>query len=251
MSALSYLCEYESNSDDSDSDLNSPKRLKRSKLPVPNLSKVAVVPSDSHEDNAVLHEGRKRSFPHVRGNWATFVYVNYHVDTLFDLIAKLQEVVAANIGQCHHCEDFHISLSRTFVLKYHLISPFSTSLQKTVSGIDSFHLGFAAVKIYCNEENSRTFISLDVDPLTQRHLLNLTKKVDGVLNEFQLPTFYETPSFHMSVLWVNGNKKLELESILEELNELFYENIEKSPKTFLVDTVNCKSGNKYFQYSLS
>lgn len=48
----------------------------RSKLPVPNLSKVAVVPSDSHEDNAVLHEGRKRSFPHVRGNWATFVYVN-------------------------------------------------------------------------------------------------------------------------------------------------------------------------------
>lgn len=55
----------------------------------------------------------------------------------------------------------------------------------------SFHLGFAAVKIYCNEENSRTFISLDVDPFTQRHLLNLTKKVDGVLNEFQLPTFYE------------------------------------------------------------
>lgn len=55
----------------------------------------------------------------------------------------------------------------------------------------------------------------------------------------------------MSVLWVNGNKKLELECILEELNELFYEDIEKSPKTFLVDTVNCKSGNKYFQYSLS
>lgn len=55
----------------------------------------------------------------------------------------------------------------------------------------SFHLGFAAVKIYCNEENTRTFISLDVDPLTQKHLLNLTKKVDRVLNEFQLPTFYE------------------------------------------------------------
>lgn len=29
MSALSSLCEYESNSDDSDSDLSSPKRLKR------------------------------------------------------------------------------------------------------------------------------------------------------------------------------------------------------------------------------
>ncbi|CAD0200836.1 unnamed protein product [Chrysodeixis includens] len=243
MSALSSLCEYESNSDDSDSDLSSPKRLKRSKLPVPNLSKVAVVPLDSHKDDAVLHEGRKRSFPHVRGNWATFVYVNYHVDTLFELIEKLQEVVTARIGLCHHCENFHISLSRTFVLKYHLISPLSTSLQKALSGIDSFHLGFAAVKIYSNDENSRTFISLDVDPFAQKHLLNLTKKVDVVLNEFQLPTFYEKPSFHMSVLWVNGNKKSELESILEELNELFYENIEKSPASFLVDTVNSKSGN--------
>lgn len=68
----------------------------------------------------------------------TFIHISFsdHVDTLFELIAKLQKVVAANIGLCHHCEDFHISLSKTFVLKYHLISPFSTSLQKTVSGLD-------------------------------------------------------------------------------------------------------------------
>lgn len=47
----------------------------RPKLPVPNLSKVAVVPSYEHKDNPELHGGRTRSFPHVRGNWATFVYV--------------------------------------------------------------------------------------------------------------------------------------------------------------------------------
>lgn len=47
----------------------------RKKLPSPDLSKVRVVPSDLHVDEPELHGCRKRSFPHVRGNWATFVYI--------------------------------------------------------------------------------------------------------------------------------------------------------------------------------
>lgn len=48
----------------------------RSKYPVPNLSKVPVVALETHQDDPQLHGGRSRSFPHLRGNWATFVYVN-------------------------------------------------------------------------------------------------------------------------------------------------------------------------------
>lgn len=47
----------------------------RLKLPAPDLSKVTVVLSETHVDNPEVHGGRARSFPHVRGNWATFVYV--------------------------------------------------------------------------------------------------------------------------------------------------------------------------------
>lgn len=57
--------------------------ISRSKLPTPDLSKVAVVPADDHVDDAELHGGRTRSFPHVRGDWATFVYVQCKYGFLF------------------------------------------------------------------------------------------------------------------------------------------------------------------------
>ncbi|CAH0694122.1 unnamed protein product [Spodoptera exigua] len=186
MSSLSYISEeYGSNSEDSDTDTIG-HGITRPKLPTPDLSKVAVVPSDTHIDDPQIHGGRSRSFPHVRGNWATFVYVNW----------------------------------------------------------------FAAVKVYCNEDKSRTFISLDVDPFSHKNLSNVSKKVDDVLTEFQLPTFYKEPSFHMSLLWTNGDKQSELDTIIDTLNDLLLQEIEKELRTVLIDTINCKSGNKYFQYSL-
>ncbi|XP_047026512.1 U6 snRNA phosphodiesterase 1 [Helicoverpa zea] len=250
MSGLSYICdEYGSNSEDSDTDKG--QEFDRPKLPAPNLSKVVVVASHTHTDNPELHGGRSRLFPHVRGNWASFVYVNYdQIDAVCNLIDKLEEVVVTKSESCHRCDDFHISLSRTFVLKYHFISAFSSSLHKCLANTESFHLGFGAVKIYCNEDCSRTFISLEVDPFAQKHLQEISNKVDQVLTEFQLPPFYENPSFHMSILWVNGDKKFELESILDELNEILSQEVEKSLHAVLVETINCKSGNKYFQYKL-
>lgn len=245
--------EYGSNSEDSDTDTIDHGTNKRPKLPTPDLSKVAVVPSDTHFDDPQLHGGRLRSFPHVRGNWATFVYVNYHhhTEAVFNLLKKIEEVVLTKVDTCHRCDDLHISLSKTFVLKYHLISTFSSSLQKVLSTVESFDIGFAAVKVYCNEDQSRTFLSLDVDPFSHKNLLNVSKKVDDVLTEFQLPTFYEDPSFHMSLLWTNGNKKSELDTIIDTLNDLLLQEIEKDLSTVLIDTINCKSGNKYFQYSLA
>ncbi|KAF9419018.1 hypothetical protein HW555_004345 [Spodoptera exigua] len=252
MSSLSYISEeYGSNSEDSDTDTIG-HGITRPKLPTPDLSKVAVVPSDTHIDDPQIHGGRSRSFPHVRGNWATFVYVNYHHQTevVLNLLKRFETVISTKVDTCHRCDDLHISLSKTFVLKYHLISTFSSSLQKVLSTVESFDIGFAAVKVYCNEDKSRTFISLDVDPFSHKNLSNVSKKVDDVLTEFQLPTFYKEPSFHMSLLWTNGDKQSELDTIIDTLNDLLLQEIEKELRTVLIDTINCKSGNKYFQYSL-
>lgn len=49
--------------------------LSRPKLPVPNLSNIVNILADDHADNPELYQGRIRRFPHVRGNWATFVYI--------------------------------------------------------------------------------------------------------------------------------------------------------------------------------
>lgn len=250
MSALSYLSEYGSNSEESDSELNT--NGQKNRLPTPDLNKVPVVPVYKHKDNPDLHGGRLRSFPHIRGNWASYVFARYlDLDALYELLEKLEETVSTKVESCHRCDDFHITLSKTVVLQYHLISSFSSSLQKNLKHLESFDLGFTSVKIYCNDEKSRTFISLEVDPFAQKYLLNISKTVDEILNEFQLPTFYKDPSFHMSVLWVNGDKKSELNSILESMNDILLQEIDKSLKSVLVDTINCKIGNKSFQYSLS
>lgn len=54
----------------------------------------------------------------------------------------------------------------------------------------------------------------------------------------------------MSILWVNGNKKREVEDILENLNDIVDQEIGKSIQNVIIKQVQCKSGNKLFQFSL-
>ncbi|XP_030036101.1 U6 snRNA phosphodiesterase isoform X3 [Manduca sexta] len=248
MSGLAYLGEYGSDSEDSVSDL---EETRRNKFPVPDLSHIPVVPSDTHEDNPKLHGGRKRSFPHVRGNWPSYVYVNYpQNDILINLINKLKSIASSQGSFWVICEDLHISLSKTVILLYHWISSFNTSIQKSLSTIESFELGFSGVKVLCNEDSTRTFIVLEVDCFSQKQLHLITKEIDKVLSEFNLPLFYDKPSFHMSVLWVNGNKKKEIVKFIDKFNDLLVSELNKDLKTVLVDKISCKIGNKYFQYNL-
>lgn len=54
----------------------------------------------------------------------------------------------------------------------------------------------------------------------------------------------------MSILWVNGNKKRELEDIGENLNDIVAQEIGKSLQTVVVNQVQCRTGNKLFQFIL-
>lgn len=54
----------------------------------------------------------------------------------------------------------------------------------------------------------------------------------------------------MSILWINGDKKRELENIVENLNDIVAQETGKSLQNIIVNQVLCKSGNKLFQYSL-
>ncbi|XP_049874069.1 U6 snRNA phosphodiesterase 1 [Pectinophora gossypiella] len=251
MSGLAYICGYGygSNSDESDCEYV-PIDRKRQKLPTPDLSKVSIVPQDEHVDDPELHGGRSRSFPHVRGNWATFIYIKYLEGELQNLVDKLQTATSFIDNSCQKCKDIHVSLSRTVVLTYHLITPFSISIQTALKNVESFELGFDSVKVYCNEEKTRTFIALKADCASNQYLQKITKIVDEVLLEYKLEPFYEDPSFHMSILWVNGNKQKELTTIIQDLNHIVAEEIGRSLKSVLVNKLHCKSGNKHFQYFL-
>lgn len=61
--------------------------------------------------------------------------------------------------------------------------------------IFSFELGFESVEVYCNEEKTRTFIALKADFIAHRQLIDITKKIDKILEDFKLPQFYHVSKF--------------------------------------------------------
>lgn len=57
-----------------------------------------------------------------------------------------------------------------------------------------FGIAFNSVKIYCNEDRTRTFLGINID-VGQDSLMQIVNNLDGCLNEFNLPTFYDVISF--------------------------------------------------------
>lgn len=132
----------------------------------------------------------------------------------------------------------------------------------------SFCLEIVGIKIYCNDDKSRSFIALKVDHNSSQHLQRIVKQIDRVLKDFHLPEFYEVdnfflwyppclisfilmkvtyflqdPSFHLSILWTHGDKVKVLETALKDFTSEIH-------KSVIVDRVNCRIGNKYYQYLL-
>lgn len=55
----------------------------------------------------------------------------------------------------------------------------------------SFIVSFNHLKVYTNAERTRTFLALKVDELYFKKMLNILQKIDQVMKDFKLATFYE------------------------------------------------------------
>ncbi|XP_044748014.1 U6 snRNA phosphodiesterase [Coccinella septempunctata] len=256
-SALQLLAYYGNDGESSDEDVPGPnvstkRRFKeevRQRLPVPECMK--KIDSPTWIDDPSEHQGRIRSFKHERGNWATFVYVPCESH---NGITSLQESIIKCIPEVpiQKVEDLHLSLSKTVILKYHWIHPFMNSIKERISHYRRFVLTIGNLKVYCNEEKTRTFIGLEV---TSAHdtLHALIKELDICLSEFKLPPFYQDPSFHISILWCVGDLQSKLDSYLPHFNLMLNKVMTEYSEQIWYIPVNylfCKTGNKKFQFPL-
>lgn len=227
------LVNYSSSSEESEI-LPSPK--KRRKLPVPFEKDKTVRKEDS-----IQHEGRTRQVEHVEGNWASHIFFQpkqEFLNKLKDFFNRIQE----KFSDIKTVESPHISLSKMFILKHHWIDNFFNVLFKTVT-FKEFHIEFSIKLTYlANEDKSRHFACLLIDDSYKDTLIKLIHLIDGALNEFELPTYYENPILHMSVFWkLNEFSEEEREEISSELQELM---ISRQNLLTLVDKVTFKTGNK-------
>lgn len=148
-------------------------------------------------------------------------------------------------------EEFHLSLSQSVVLRHHWILPFVQVLKDRMASCQRFFFTANRVKIYTNQEKTRTFVGLEVSS-GHAQFLDLVSQVDGVMKEFDLTTFYQDPSFHVSLAWCVGDARLQLEGqCLQELQEIVdqFEDSEMLLRV-LANQVRCKSGNKFFSVPL-
>ncbi|XP_044787872.2 U6 snRNA phosphodiesterase isoform X2 [Bubalus bubalis] len=251
------------------------------RLPVPD-SVLHMFPGteDGPVDDSAKHGGRVRTFPHERGNWATHVYVPYEArEEFLDLLDALLCHAQTYVPRLVRMEAFHLSLSQSVVLRHHWILPFVQALKDRVASFQRFCFTADQVKIYTNQEKTstsertahsfilqnwfstswcqrlavhcRTFVGLEVTS-GHAHFLDLVAEVDRVMEEFDLSTFYQDPSFHISLAWCVGDARLQMEGpCLQELQGIVdeFEDSEMLLRAY-AEQIRCKSGNKFFSMPL-
>ncbi|GAB5368085.1 hypothetical protein AAMO2058_001287800 [Amorphochlora amoebiformis] len=184
------------------------KKTSGSKPSLPLPSQVSEMFRDD-EDNPEEHQGRKRSFKHVVGNWPLHVYIPVEkkgfVNEFTSKIAtKIQKEISKHkmAPKLIESKELHISLSRPLALRRHQIYPFIHDLRKRVLLLQKKPLPITLkdVYLYENNEKTRVFYSLDTTIGTSE-ILELIQATDEAVSIFDLQTYYENPRPHMTLAW--------------------------------------------------
>lgn len=174
-------------------------------------------------DNNEAHEGRVRSFPHQRGNWASYVYVSCKClksffekkklivfisgpinDSIVELQNNIKNIVKSINGlEINLFEKSHISLTRTIVLQHHWIDIFKTSIVEQLKDVKSKSIDLNNLMFYSNDEKTRTFIGINITLESDMNYLNdLVRRMNICLSDFKLPPYYEVYLQILTILFI-------------------------------------------------
>ncbi|KAK2062409.1 hypothetical protein LY76DRAFT_537088, partial [Colletotrichum caudatum] len=188
----------------------------------------------STADDPNLHQGRKRTIPHIVGNWPSHVYIEWHPDAdQHSLLAGFLEQVKPLLGlqklyplltsDLNAPLPLHISLSRPLSLTKAQKDSFLSSLASALSSATgNFALSPRGVGFFKSPDSDRAFLVLRVaDPAASRdsastsgknpHLRTLLTRTNAVALRFNHPALYQAhatelvdDAFHVSIGWTFG-----------------------------------------------
>eukprot|EP00041_Stephanoeca_diplocostata_P017759 m.364995 g.364995 ORF g.364995 m.364995 type:complete len:314 (+) comp20809_c0_seq7:123-1064(+) len=144
-----------------------------------------------------------RSFAHVRGNWPTHVSIELEMDDDFpevlNLLSKELQHIDPQISGVSQAKKLHVSISRTVVLRLHLIDNVVSKLREALQSVSRFKMQTTSLQHYVNENVTRGFLALRCFSTTGA-LSRIVDRIDMVFKSFGLPKYYEQRSFHASLL---------------------------------------------------
>jgi hypothetical protein len=151
----------------------------------------------------------------------------------------------------HEIEEPHVSLSKTFILKYHWLNDFFSSLREHLKNNLQFTIQLSPeLEFFSNEDKTRFFVCISCQA---PELLQITAIADKCLTDFNLSDFsyYKEPSFHISIAWslreLDDNEKLKLQTIA---TTIMTDSNNSQDLSLVVSKIICKSGNKILNISL-
>ncbi|KAG6909267.1 hypothetical protein DXG01_001329 [Tephrocybe rancida] len=195
---------YESSSED---DIVEQPKSKRRRLPSLSSNLLPPAPRDRPE----LHQGRKRTQPHVEGQWAAHVYVSLDVRRHLPLNALLDDVLSHTKETTPTLNDFwndepsrnrelHISLSRPIYLRAHQREDMKKAVKELSKKFSPFMVSFATFSELLNDECTRTFLTMEVGAGHQE-LRAMSDALTPTLKTIRQKEFYSDPRFHASIAW--------------------------------------------------
>ncbi|KAH9891950.1 hypothetical protein C8Q73DRAFT_746942 [Cubamyces lactineus] len=184
-------------------------------------------------DNPALHQGRRRTTPHVEGQFAAYVYIPVLVEKrskLYKLLLRIFEAAKRQVPILHpigfadvvgglsntetkeksntdapvpagvDSVELHISLTRPTFLRAHQRNDFKRAVQKAAKSKRRFAASFATLSELTNDERTRTFLTLEVGA-GHDGLKALSDELTPILKSIRQKEFYQDPRFHASIAW--------------------------------------------------
>ncbi|BGP27613.1 UPF0406 family protein [Rhodotorula toruloides] len=183
-------------------------------------------------DSPDLHQGRKRTTPHVEGQWAAHVYLD--LESSHGLRRVLKKAFESCAKACppevtvhplldpppigsrpaipsaaptrsptlpHTSENtLHLSLSRPLMLQTNQRAELRAGVAKVAGQVAGFSTRYASFVVLENDQRTRRFLGIEIGQgYDEMHAL--VRKIDDMLATHRLPTYYPEPRFHTSLAW--------------------------------------------------
>ena len=117
-------------------------------------------------------------------------------------------------------EEFHVSLTRTVALKFHWIDSFVEGFKKVCETTSNFTMELANVKVYSNDDKTRTFLGIGFENNTA--LENLTEDLNKLLKEYQLPSFYEVKIYYIQFNYISTKERKGYNYLITHFESIYY-----------------------------
>ncbi|KAI8054574.1 hypothetical protein BDF22DRAFT_742509 [Syncephalis plumigaleata] len=220
--------------------------LKRRPPPPPEAFHNLFPRSNGPRDNPLQHQGRIRAKPHIRGNWATHVYLSIHPsEELSVLLQKMFKATKHSVPGLQWIQATNtVNGMRTDKQEDGTpLDLFTRRLKERLQDIEKFHINFAKIVRFDNEELTREFISLSVGH-GQPQASNRTTSSDAA--------FYQPAHFHASFAWCLRETTTEIDTLAICAAEKAIQPMEQLARasSTWITKVHCRMGNRYWNVSL-